>query len=91
MRGPRDRRSGQHVVAGFDHIDLAAEISPPGTTVRVVTAQIRRRAAERLLARLNGEPVPRIEELSRDVVVRGSTAPPTALARDVKRKRRRHS
>ena len=72
-------------VVGFDDIELAAEISPPLTTVRVATAEIGRRAAERLVARLNGESVPRIEELPANLVVRGSTAAAYATAHDLRR------
>ena len=60
-------------VAGFDDIELAAEISPPLTTMHIPTADIGRRAAERLLARLAGERVTRVEEVPVDLVVRGST------------------
>lgn len=62
-------------VVGFDDIDMAAGASPPLTTVRVPAAQIGRRAATRMLARLAGEAVPRIEELPAEMVVRASTGP----------------
>jgi LacI family transcriptional regulator len=62
-------------VAGFDDIELAAELSPPLTTLHIPTADIGRRAAERLLARLAGERVARVEEVPVDLIVRGSTGP----------------
>lgn len=65
---------GRMSVAGFDDIELAAEVSPPLTTIHIPTADIGRRAAERLLARLAGKRVMRAEELSADLVVRDSTA-----------------
>lgn len=61
--------------AGFDDIELAAEVSPPFTTIHIPTAEIGRRAAERLLARLAGKRVPRAEEVAVELVVRASTGP----------------
>jgi LacI family transcriptional regulator, galactose operon repressor len=63
----------QMSVTGFDDIELAAEVSPPLTTIHIPTADIGRRAAERLLARLAGESVARAEEVTVELVVRGST------------------
>ncbi|MDQ2916043.1 MAG: LacI family DNA-binding transcriptional regulator [Pseudomonadota bacterium] len=60
-------------VAGFDDIELAAEVSPPLTTLHIPTVDIGRRAAERLLARLSGKRIARVEEVPVDLVVRGST------------------
>ena len=62
-------------VMGFDDIDMAAGASPPLTTVRVPAAEIGRRAAARMLARLAGEAVPPIEELPAGLVVRESCGP----------------
>jgi LacI family transcriptional regulator len=62
-------------VVGFDDIDMAAGASPPLTTVRVPAAEVGRRAAARMLARLAGEAVPPIEELPAGMVVRESTGP----------------
>ena len=63
-------------VTGFDDIELAGEISPSLTTIHIPTAEIGRRAAERLLARLEGCRVKRGEELRVDLVVRESSGPP---------------
>ena len=62
-------------VAGFDDIELAAEVSPALTTIHVPTATIGRRAAERLLARLAGKRMPRVEEVPVHLVERASTGP----------------
>jgi LacI family transcriptional regulator len=62
-------------VVGFDDIDMAAGSSPPLTTVRVPAAEIGRRAAARMLARLAGEAVPPVEELPAGMVIRESTGP----------------
>ncbi|HEV8503350.1 MAG TPA: LacI family DNA-binding transcriptional regulator [Casimicrobiaceae bacterium] len=62
-------------VAGFDDIELAAEVAPPLTTIHIPSADIGRRAAERLLARFAGRRVARIEEAPVDLIVRGSTGP----------------
>jgi len=63
-------------VAGFDDIDLAAEYTPSLTTVHLPVADIGRAAAERMLARLAGKTVPRVEEVRVDLVVRASTGRP---------------
>ncbi len=62
-------------IAGFDDVDLAGALTPGLTTVRVPSADIGRRAAQRLLARLAGESPPRAETLPAPLVVRGSTGP----------------
>ena len=68
-------------VAGFDDIELAAEVSPPLTTMHIPTAFIGRRAAERLLARLAGKRVARVEDVPVDLVIRGSTGPAPSTGR----------
>lgn len=62
-------------IAGFDDIDMAAEVTPALTTVHVPAAEIGRLAAERMLARLAGREVPKLEEVRADVVIRQSTGP----------------
>lgn len=63
-------------ITGFDDLDLAANIEPPLTTIRVPAAQMGHRAAEYLLARLEKTPVPEKTELQAALVVRETTAPP---------------
>lgn len=63
-------------VAGFDDIDLAAEFTPTLTTVHLPVVEIGRTAAERMLARLAGKAVPRVEEVRVELVVRASTGKP---------------
>jgi DNA-binding LacI/PurR family transcriptional regulator len=65
-------------VAGFDDIDMAGEFTPALTTVHVPAAEMGRLAAERMLARLAGRQVPKIEELRAEVLIRGSTGRPPA-------------
>ncbi len=60
-------------VAGFDDIDMAAEITPSLTTVHVPASDIGRLAGSRMLARLAGRQVPTVEEVRADLVVRAST------------------
>lgn len=62
-------------VTGFDDIDLAGEWSPSLTTMRLPVAQIGLRAAERMLIRIGGEDVPRIEEVLVSLVERQSSGP----------------
>ena len=66
---------GQVSITGFDDVDLAAEIPPGLTTVRVPSAEIGRLAGQRLLARLAGNRVRLLEEMPAPLVVRGTTGP----------------
>lgn len=61
-------------VTGFDDIDLAAELPPGLTTVRIPVADIGRLAAERMLVRIAAGDVPRTHEIAVELVIRGSTA-----------------
>ena len=65
-------------ITGFDDLDLAANIEPPLTTIRVPAAEMGRRAAEYLLARLEKSPISEKTELQAALVVRETTAPPPA-------------
>ena len=76
------RARGVHVprdisITGFDDLDLAANIEPPLTTIRVPAAEMGRRAADYLLAKLEKTPTPEKTELQAALVVRETTAPPT--------------
>ena len=63
-------------ITGFDDQDLAANIEPPLTTIRVPAAEMGRRAAEYLLAKLENTPIPEKTELQAALIVRDTTAPP---------------
>lgn len=63
-------------ITGFDDLDLAANIEPPLTTIRVPAVEMGRRAAEYLLARLEKIPIAEKTELQATLVVRETTAPP---------------
>lgn len=63
-------------ITGFDDQDLAANIEPPLTTIRVPAAEMGHRAAEYLLARFEKAPTPEKTELQAALVVRETTAPP---------------
>lgn len=65
-------------IAGFDDIDMAAAVTPALSTVRVPAAQIGRIAAARMLKRLAGEEVPRLQEMAAELVIRQSTGGPPA-------------
>jgi LacI family transcriptional regulator len=66
---------GRISVVGFDDIDMASGVTPALTTVHVPAAEMGRRAAARMLARLAGSPVAHVEELPADLIVRASTGP----------------
>ena len=74
-------------VTGFDDIDLAREWSPSLTTMRLPVAQIGRRAAERMLSRIEGNEVSRTEEVQVELIERESTAKAPAAARGARRSR----
>lgn len=63
-------------ITGVDDMELSAHMFSGLTTVRIPTAEIGRRAAQHILACLNGEKAETRTELAVDLVVRGSTAPP---------------
>ncbi len=67
---------GELSIVGFDDIELAGELTPGLTTVRVPSAEIGREAGRRLLERLAGKRVPRTKEMPVPLIVRGSTGPP---------------
>jgi LacI family transcriptional regulator len=71
MHVPRDLS-----VTGFDDLDLAGQMVPPLTTVRVPAAEMGRRAADQLVGVTRGETPPRVTELEAAIVLRGSTGVP---------------
>ncbi|MDB5398311.1 MAG: transcriptional regulator, LacI family [Rhodopila sp.] len=78
--------SGLHVpddlsVIGFNDADYAAFLTPPLTTVRIHAAEIGRIAGENLVARMAGETRVRVTEIPAELIVRGSTAPPSLTSR----------
>lgn len=62
-------------ITGVDDMELSAHMSPGLTTVRIPTVEIGRRAAQHILARLNGEIAEKCSELPVELIVRGSTGP----------------
>ncbi|MCC7215389.1 MAG: substrate-binding domain-containing protein [Burkholderiales bacterium] len=63
-------------IVGFDDIELAGELAPGLTTIRVPSAEIGREAGRRLLARLAGRSVPKVKTMPAPLIVRGTTGPP---------------
>ena len=73
---------GDLSIVGFDDLELAAQVQPALTTVRVPAGDLWRCAAERLLAALQGDELPRATEIALALVVRESSGPPAGgLAR----------
>jgi LacI family transcriptional regulator len=73
------QRFGIHVphelsICGIDNQEIASELNPGLTTVNLQTEALGRITAERLIAALDGEPLPKKEMLPFDLVIRGSTA-----------------
>lgn len=63
-------------ITGFDDLPLSTHIQPPLTTMHVPSQDMGQRAADYLLACLNGETVPDRTELEVSLILRGTTAPP---------------
>jgi LacI family transcriptional regulator len=66
---------------GFDNLEWASEYSPALTTVNVPCTSMGVHAAQALLARIAGLPVPHAVEIELDIVVRASTAAPREAGR----------
>jgi LacI family transcriptional regulator len=64
-------------VVGFDDIPLAAYFDPPLTTVRLPARELGQAVGRNLIDRIAGRVVPTRTLLPTELVVRGSTAPPT--------------
>jgi LacI family transcriptional regulator len=64
-------------VTGFDDLEMSAVVTPALTTVHFPTAELGTYAAQHLLARIAGKPFEARVELPVELVVRGSTAPPS--------------
>ncbi len=67
---------GKLSITGFDDMELVAQTPPGLTTVSIPTAEIGRRTARHILARLNGEETEKRTELAVELIVRGSTGAP---------------
>lgn len=78
------RRAGLRVpqdisVVGFDDVEIAAEIDPPLTTIRVPTVEIGTLAADHLIGLIEGITPPMSTMLDASLVIRGSTAAAPSL------------
>jgi LacI family transcriptional regulator len=67
---------GDVSITGFADLEFAAHFEPGLTTMHIPSEEMGRCAAEYLLARLSGEPVPSKTEFEASLIVRGTTGPP---------------
>lgn len=68
-------------IAGFDDVDLAVQTVPALTTVRIPRYDIGARAAELILSRLAGRPLPEtVIDLGFEIIPRASTRNPRSAA-----------
>ncbi|MBC7434561.1 MAG: LacI family DNA-binding transcriptional regulator [Bdellovibrionales bacterium] len=67
---------GDVSITGINDVEFAAHISPPLTTVRLMADVVGTRAAEYLLARIEGRAVANATNIPFTLVVRASTAAP---------------
>jgi LacI family transcriptional regulator len=63
-------------ITGFDDLELANEIQPGLTTIRVPASELGARAADLLLAAIARKHVPDRVELTAELILRGSSGPP---------------
>ena len=70
------RVPGEVSIVGFDDLDFASQLLPPLTTIHVPADRIGVAAAEYLLAAIEKRPNILIPEITANLIVRGSTAPP---------------
>ena len=63
-------------IIGFDDLELAAHLRPALTTVHVPADEMWRCAADRVLAALAGDELPRATQIQVSLVVRDSSGPP---------------
>ncbi len=63
-------------IVGFDDLPLSSHMQPPLTTMHVPSEEMGQKAADYLLACLNGEAVPEHTEIEVNLILRGTTAPP---------------
>lgn len=64
-------------ITGFDDTDLAGMVKPGLTTVHIPVSDIGVRAAQKMVALIDGKPLPEEERLTTYIVERGSLAPPS--------------
>lgn len=65
---------GRLSVIGIDNLEISGHLNPPVTTVNLPTGRLGTAAAQHILARIEGETLPRRQELPVALVVRSSTA-----------------
>ena len=67
---------GDVSVTGFGDLEFASQIVPSLTTIHVPAEAIGQKAADYLIAAIEGRPCPVRTELTTDIIARNSTAPP---------------
>jgi len=63
-------------IVGYDDIEIMRELPIPITTVRVLSDEVGRRAAQVLVARIEHRPANVEFECAAEIVVRASSGPP---------------
>jgi LacI family transcriptional regulator len=71
---------GKMSVTGFDDMECASILEPALTTMRVPMRELGCAAAQRILAHIDGKPAAPLTELTVDLIVRATTAPPGGQA-----------
>ncbi|MES9935404.1 MAG: LacI family DNA-binding transcriptional regulator [Sedimenticola sp.] len=68
-------------ITGFDDLDICSQLIPSLTTMRVPSAEMGKRAADFLIARINGETTLLHTEIDVDLMIRDTTAKPRTAVR----------
>ena len=72
-------------IAGINDAEFSAHLNPPLTTMRLPADEIGTRAAEYLLGCVEAQPVVPLTQLQFSLIVRGSTAPPLRVQRELEK------
>jgi len=63
-------------ITGFDDLDISSQLVPALTTMHIPSAEMGKRAAEFLVAQINGETTLLHTEVNVDMMIRDTTAKP---------------
>ena len=63
-------------IVGFDDVELAAQLDPPLTTIRVPAWRIGEEVGRFVVERLSGRPAELPPQIDAELVIRGTSAPP---------------
>jgi LacI family transcriptional regulator len=75
-------------IVGFDDQDFARHLRPPLTTIAIPASDMGIEAANYILRRLGGQPANNYTNLDAQLIVRGTTMPPTSMRNRARQSKR---